>query len=79
MSPSPKSWRPLGTVTGVVGPTAGAWLADPYLGKTLAVIEAVIAAAVMVTAVYGSNCYSDRAFRLLCWALNRPEPPAPGG
>jgi hypothetical protein len=47
------------------------------LGQIVAVIELVVAVTVIGTALFGSPDLSDRAFRLLRWIGNRPEPPAP--
>jgi hypothetical protein len=37
-----------------------------------------VALTIISTALFGSQPISDRAFRLLRWIANRPEPPAPG-
>ncbi|MEV1001421.1 hypothetical protein [Nonomuraea sp. NPDC050202] len=44
---------------------------------TLAVIEASVAVVVVAAALFGSDVISERAFRLLRWLSNRPEPEAP--
>jgi hypothetical protein len=38
-------------------------------------LEATITTAILVTALYGSDRLSERAFRLLRWIVDRPEPP----
>jgi hypothetical protein len=37
----------------------------------------VVALTVIAVALFGSQALSERAFRLLRWFGNRPEPPAP--
>jgi hypothetical protein len=41
------------------------------------VIELAVALTLIGTALFGSQALSDRAFRLLRWIANKPEPPAP--
>jgi len=47
------------------------------LGEIIAVIEVVGALTIIGTALFGSPALSERAFRLLRWIGNRPEPPGP--
>ena len=49
----------------------------PLLGEIIAVTEIVVALTVIAVALFGSEALSDRAFRILRWFGNRPEPPAP--
>ncbi len=49
----------------------------PLLGQVIAVTEMVVALIVIAVALFGSETLSERAFRLLRWFGNRPEPPAP--
>jgi hypothetical protein len=45
----------------------------------MAVIEFVVLLLIVPgTALFGSKILSERAFRLLRWLGNRPEPPGPG-
>jgi len=46
---------------------------------SIAIAEIVVALTVIVVALFGSQALSERAFRLLRWFGNRPEPPAPAG
>ena len=41
------------------------------------VAELVVALTVVITALFGSQALSERAFRLLRWIANRPEPACP--
>lgn len=50
---------------------------NPLLGEAIAITEVVVALTVIAVALFGSQVLSERAFRLLRWFGNRPEPPAP--
>ncbi|MFF7764149.1 hypothetical protein [Streptomyces griseorubiginosus] len=52
---------------------AGLWLTIPVLAVILTMLEAALTATVVLTALYGPNSNSDRAFRMLPWAT----PPTP--
>jgi hypothetical protein len=47
------------------------------LGEAIAVVEVVVVLAIIGTVLFGSLARSERAFRLLRWIGNRPEPPGP--
>ena len=49
----------------------------PLLGEVIAITEVVVALTVIAVALFGSKALSERAFRLLRWFGNRPEPSAP--
>jgi len=49
----------------------------PLLGWIVTGIEVAVILTVLGTALFGSQALSERAFRLLRWVANRPEPPAP--
>jgi len=49
----------------------------PLLGEVIAIAEIVVVLTVIAVALFGSKTLSERAFRLLRWFANRPEPPAP--
>jgi hypothetical protein len=77
-------WRALGVCSPAVGGIAAAYDPHPLAGLVIviggvAVAVTVIATAVtvMATALFGSATTSDRAFRLLRWSANRPEPEMP--
>lgn len=70
-------WRTAGIGLTTVGTPAGIMAADPLLGQVAIVVELVLALAVIGTALFGSRALSERAFRLLRWVANRPEPPGP--
>ena len=51
----------------------------PSLVEAVAVSElGVVLIVIITTALFGSRTLSERAFRLLRWFGNRPEPPDPG-
>ena len=62
---------------GALVPVGIGWLDGRTLGQALLLVEAVIAIAVLAAAMFGSNTISERAFRVLRWVADRPEPPAP--
>ena len=49
----------------------------PLLGGVIALIEVAVALTVIGTALFGSPALSERAFRLLRWIRNQPEPRSP--
>lgn len=69
-------WRSLASAT-ALGTPAGIGMLHPMLGEILASGELVAVLTIIGTALFGSADLSDRAFRLLRWIGNRPEPPAP--
>ena len=70
-------WRSVAASVTAVGTPAGIGVLHPMLGDIVAIIELAVALTVIGTALFGSPDLSDRAFRLLRWIGNRPEPPAP--
>ncbi|MFG1965749.1 hypothetical protein [Nonomuraea sp. NPDC049028] len=60
-----------------IGGSALAWSAHPELGVALVTLEAIVVVAVLGAALFGSEVTSERAFRLLRWVANRPEPKGP--
>jgi hypothetical protein len=71
-------WRPVSAFAASLGASAGVGLFHPVLGEVIAAIEIAMVLAIIATALFGSQTLSERAFRLLRWFGNRPEPPAPG-
>jgi hypothetical protein len=63
-----------------VGVPAGIGALHPLFGETQAGAELAVILAVILTVIgtslYGSDVLSERAFRLLRWFKDRPEPPA---
>jgi hypothetical protein len=51
----------------------------PALGAAVLAAELVFALILFGIVVYGTQEKADRVFRLLRWARNCPEPPAPSG
>jgi hypothetical protein len=45
------------------------------IGAVLAAAGVTVAAIIVLTALFGPQQSSERAFRFLRWITNRPEPP----
>ena len=69
--------RPVGVGAAALGTPFGIGVLHPVLGEAFAVIEVVVVLTIIGTALFGSSVLSERAFRLLRWIGNRPEPPEP--
>jgi hypothetical protein len=70
-------WRPTGVGVTSLGAPIGIGMLHPGLGEVLSVIEIVAVLTIIGTALFGNLVLSERAFRLLRWLWNRPEPPSP--
>ena len=70
-------WRPMGVGVASLGIPAGIGMLHPVLGEALTIIEVVVVLTIIGTALFGNSALSERAFRLLRWLGNRPEPPGP--
>jgi len=70
-------WRSIGTGAVSIGTPFGVAILHPLLGEAMAVVELIVILTVLGTALFGSQTLSERAFRLLRWLGNRPEPPGP--
>jgi hypothetical protein len=70
-------WRTVGTGIASLGTPAVIWIVCPVLGVVVAAIEAATMLTIIGTALFGSQALSERAFRLLRWLGNRPEPSSP--
>jgi hypothetical protein len=70
-------WRSAFVGAASLGTPAGMGMLHPLLGEVIAVIEIVVVLTVIAVALFGSQALSERAFRLLRWFGNRPEPPGP--
>jgi hypothetical protein len=57
----------------------GIGMLHPLLGEVIAIAETAVVLMVIAVALFGSKALSERAFRLLRWFGNRPEPPGPAG
>lgn len=67
-------------IVGSLGASGGLCLittANLVLGVVLLGCGVVIVALVVVTALFGTDLRSDRAFRLLWWVRGTPEPGQP--
>ena len=49
----------------------------PALGVAVFLTELAVSLIILGTALFGAKEYSERAFRLLRWIADRPEPDAP--
>lgn len=70
-------WRTAGIGLTSLGTPVGIGVADPLIGTIAFAIELAVTLTIIGTALFGSQALSERAFRLLRWITNRPEPPAP--
>ena len=70
-------WRPAVAGAASLGTSLGIGMLHPLLGEVIAITETAIVLTLLAVALFGSECLSERAFRLLRWLGNRPEPPAP--
>ena len=69
--------RPAALGVGALGLPAACAAAYPLLGAAVGAAEAAVSLIVLMTALFGSEPLSNRAFRLLRWFANRAEPPTP--
>jgi hypothetical protein len=76
-SRQPIPWRPIGAAATSIGAPAGLWLLHPALGVAVFLTELAVSLIILGTALFGAKEYSERAFRLLRWIADRPEPDAP--
>ena len=76
-TPGGVPWRSVGAGMVSAGAPLGVAVPHPLLGMVMAVIELAVILTVLGTALFGSQTLSERAFRLLRWFGNRPEPPGP--
>ena len=70
-------WRSVGASVMSAGVPTAVGIVHPFIGVGMAIVELVVALAVVGTALFGSLELSERAFRLLRWIANRAEPLAP--
>jgi hypothetical protein len=73
-------WRMIGVGAGVLSEGVAGYL-HPVLGEALAAVDIIVPMVVslilLIAILCGSSRTCERAFRLLRWITNRPEPPAP--
>jgi hypothetical protein len=70
-------WRPAIAGAASLGAPVGIGLLHPLFGEIIGSVEGTVALTIITVALFGSQALSERAFRLLRWFGNRPEPPAP--
>jgi|HubBroStandDraft_5_1064220.scaffolds.fasta_scaffold1392417_1 hypothetical protein len=69
-----RPWPTAGAGTIAFGLPGTLWAFCPLLGGTFVVVEMLATLTITGTALFGSLALSERAFRLLCWIADRPEP-----
>jgi hypothetical protein len=67
-------WRALGAAIAALGTSVSVIFAEPILGHAIAAVEVGAFLVVIGTALFGSRTLSERAFRLLRYIADRPEP-----
>lgn len=76
-----RRWTPLAVYATYTGINAGLAYHSHGASSTLVVIAittpAVLALLLLTTILFGNDHTCDRAFRLLRWIANQPEPPQP--
>ena len=74
-------WK-LGAAAGTLGIEGATGYLSPSLGAVMAAADVIVPLAIAMVLLgailLGSKETCERAFRLLRWLANRPEPPAPG-
>ena len=73
----PAVWRSVAANVTALGAPVCIGLLHPLLLEIVSITELVMALTIISLALFGSPDLIDRAFRLLRWIRNRPEPPAP--
>lgn len=72
-----RGWHLLAVSTGSLVPPIALGALHPVAGEAFAEAELTALLTITGTALFGSRVLSERAFRLLRWLGNRPEPPQP--
>ena len=72
-----RGWHLLAVSIGSLAPPIVLEALHPVAGEAFAGAELVALLTITGTALFGSRVLSERAFRLLRWLGNRPEPPQP--
>ncbi len=70
-------WRALGLGSSAIGGITGVFWSHPLVGLAIVICGTAVAMITIATALFGSVTTSGRAFRLLRWLTNSPEPDAP--
>jgi hypothetical protein len=70
-------WRAAAVGAGTAVPSVCIGAICGETGELIAVIALIAMLVITGTALFGSQAVSERAFRLLRWITNQPEPPAP--
>ncbi len=72
-------WWSVGAKMTSAGAPVAVGVMHPALGEATALIVIFVAVTIIATALFGSCELSKRAFRLMRWIRNRPEPRCPDG
>ena len=74
-------WRVVGAGAGLIGIEGIAGYLHPALAEVLVATDVIVLVSitliVLAAILFGSTETVERVFRLLRWAVNRPEPAAP--
>jgi hypothetical protein len=73
----PVPWHTVSAGIASLGTSIGVEVLRPALGELIVAIELAAMLAIIGTALFASPALSERAFRILRWIANRPEPSAP--
>jgi len=76
-APPPRPARSIIAGMTTVGVPVVGEVMHPLLGEIVTIAELLLALTIVVMALFGSPDARERAYRLLRWIGNRPEPPAP--
>ena len=57
----------LGGLAGLAGPPALLWVMAPTAAAVMIFAEVALVALIVLTALFGPECLSERAFRILSW------------
>jgi hypothetical protein len=72
-----RGWHPVAVSAGTLGPPIGLGILHPVVGEVFVGAELAVLFTIIGTTLFGSRILSERAFRLLRWLGNRPEPRQP--
>lgn len=76
-APPPRSARSIIAGVSAVGVPVVGEVLHPLLGEIVTIAELLLALTIVAMALFGGQDARERAYRLLRWIGNRPEPPRP--
>jgi hypothetical protein len=77
-APVPRSARSIVAGVATMGIPVMGEVLHPVLCAIVIIVELLLVLTIVVMALFGGPDARERAFRLLRWIGNRPEPPVPG-